>query len=166
MLEEGIYKVKVRSWGVTKAKTGTPQIYFEVVATERANNPDDVKSGFDPLDRSAIRTIYMALTPNTQERVFSELRYLGYDRTTFRFVDLDPSSPTAHNFEGLEFLARCNHDEYKGKKNEKWQVKKSRSFEPLSGGAAESFDNLFDAAFREHLNTVESVGTVATDNSF
>jgi hypothetical protein len=148
---EGLYKAKIRSWGITRAKTGTFQIYFDLRIDQRANNEDDPKMGFTNTERPLIRTLYMALTPNTQERVFSELRYIGYDREHLSRADLDPTSGTAYNFEGTEVLVSCTHEEYRDKMREKFQVARRRSFVPLTPDQGENFDNLFSEAYQQHI---------------
>jgi hypothetical protein len=52
--------------------------------------------------------------------LISTVQRLGYDGDDL--LGLDPDQPGAFNFEGVEFLAECKHEEHNGRTREKWSL--------------------------------------------
>jgi hypothetical protein len=131
--DRGTYKVRVTGQGFSRAQTGTPQFSIRFVVLERVEPFND---GLDQLER----TIYMALTPNTIERVKEDLRALGF--TGDSIEDLDPSQEGHHDFTGKEFEFFCVHGpDQNGQLRERWSVREVER--PLDRDKLKELNRLF-----------------------
>lgn len=143
----GEYLARVTGWGMTKARTGTPQFMmkFEPVGKINPNEPDGALLPCPNYER----TIFRAITKNTADWVADDLEWLGYDKPSFRF--LDPDVEGAHNFMDQEIRVRCDHEEYEGVTREKWSFARQGSIEhtPLESSDVRQLDSLFGKKLKE-----------------
>jgi hypothetical protein len=139
MYEPGIYNVRITNQGFDEASTQTrffwmafdPQDYIEVDGTVR------------PVHEVSERTIRMYITGATFDRVIGQLRSLGF--TGSRFSELEPGG--GFSFIGQDFELECQHETYKGKTREKWDVPYKRTEQ--KDGVARDLDALFGAELQK-----------------
>lgn len=105
MTPAGIYTASIKAWGLSEAKTGTPQVFF--------------KFEFQSEGKVYERTIFRAMTEAAADYTIGDLRALGYPLDTFD--ELDPSHPKAHSFAGQEVAVECIHGNYNGREREEWR---------------------------------------------
>jgi hypothetical protein len=148
--EPGIYQGTIKRWGLTKARTGTVQFYFAAVVDHKAKDNDDPAQGWDATDKAFPVSVYMPITANTIGRVIDELKSIGFTSTSP--MDLDPKSPTAHDFQGTGVKLSMEHDEYQGKTRERWRISRRIGSNPLDDEARETFLNLFGEEFKDQMS--------------
>lgn len=141
--EEGRYWVKVtgQAFGKSKKK-GTPEFSLRVLVKGRIN-PEQPDGDLLPCNQNE-RTIYLYITEGTAEFVLRDLERIGFDKSSFKF--LNPSNEHFHDFRDAEFEALCDHEEYEGKQNEKWRFAKPRGqmdVAPLEADEVRKLDALF-----------------------
>ncbi len=106
------YRAKIVKWGMSEAKTGTAQVFFNCLIE------NEIK-GEDLLDCPEYeRTIFLPITEKAIGFTVAKLQKLGYDKPSFD--ELDPGHANAFDFAGIAVDIRCKHDEYQGKVIEKW----------------------------------------------
>jgi len=141
--DEGRYWLKVLSQAFGKSKKrGTPEFSLRVLVKGRVN-PEAPDGDLLSCAQNE-RTIYLYITENTAEYVLRDLERIGFDKSSFRF--LDPQANGFHNFADAEFEGFCDHEEYEGKVNEKWRFAKPRGQQdvtPLEDGEVRKLDALF-----------------------
>lgn len=140
------YLLKILSWALGKsAQKGTPQFSIKVKVLGKID-PDNTDSFF-PDARQFERTINLYMTEKSSENTAKAIRKLGYDRTSYRY--LDPDSVDAFDFAGIEFEGFCGHEAGQdGKLYEKWGVANENMSKPLDVARLEdkerrSLDDLF-----------------------
>src|SRR5262245_938841 len=109
MFSEGVYRVRARTWGYKETTNGYDQfeMTFEVLGEVNRNNPEDPARRCE----AGIRSWSITLTTDVNaEWLSSVVVDLGYDGDDL--LGLDPDTPEAFNFEGVEFDASCKHEEY------------------------------------------------------
>lgn len=117
--EQGTYIGRITNWGLSKAKTGTPQFFvsFQPLGRIDQSRPDDMNNLIPCADFE--RTVFRAITEKTVEYFAKDLTQLGYPHSTFDYLDRE--HPQAHDFDGQEIRVLCKHDSYMGKEKEKWE---------------------------------------------
>lgn len=109
----GTYKGRITKWGLTESRQKkTEQFFVSFQITGQ------VQDGHEVDCPSSEQTIYRPITDNTIDFLVEDLKNLGFTGTDFSL--LDPETPGAHDFAGHEFEARCSHEEYLGKMQERW----------------------------------------------
>lgn len=140
---EGRYWVKVLAQAFGKSKNkGTPEFSLRVLVLGIV---DPEKPDGDLLQcPKNERTIYLYITENTAEYVLRDLERIGFDKSSFKF--LNPANEFFHDFKDQEFEAFCEHEEYQGERKEKWRFSKPRGqmdVAPLEADEVRKLDNLF-----------------------
>ena len=144
----GVYQARITTWGLGESKiknTPTFILRFDVLGKINPNDPTGPLMACPNYER----TIYKAITKNTVEFLSEDLKQLGYDKPSFRY--LDPQADNAHDFSGQEITVRCDHDEYKGKLKEQWNLHRntgSKEIEPLDNKRIRELDALFGKSLR------------------
>lgn len=111
----GYYVGHIQKWNLSEAGTGNPQFVINFIPAYK-KGPKGAKEECpnDP------RSVYRVITDKTIEYFANDLKALGYDRDTFD--DLDPTSPNAFNFEGIEIEVRMKLETYDGRERERWEL--------------------------------------------
>lgn len=118
-MQEGIYKAHLQKVSLGETKTGKPQIVYEFITESILDSSGEF------LDcPNVTRTLFRVLTENTIDFAVEELRRLGYDREGFD--DIDPESPNAFDFEGIEITVEMKLEEYEDRDRERWQFTSKR----------------------------------------
>ncbi|QDV37435.1 hypothetical protein [Tautonia plasticadhaerens] len=146
MYAEGLYRGKVVSWGWTESSNGHDlfQMTFSVTGRVDRNDPDGPAEPGEPGQRR------WSLTLSSEQNakwLASNVESLGYDRQDF--AGLDPEQEGAFNFEGVELLATCKHEEYQGSPREKWMLFVPRRSVPLSRDRVRSIDDRYGHVFAD-----------------
>jgi hypothetical protein len=134
---EGRYRCEMTNQGLGEASTGNAQIVwrFKVLETE---NGGQLPAQYD-------RTIYRTITENTMPYVIEDLKTLGFEHDSFKY--LDPNQPGFQDFKGVIFTAFCKHEEdtKNGGSREKWGIANQGEFEvkPIESSKLRALDNLF-----------------------
>jgi hypothetical protein len=164
-----IYKAKATSWGWTETTNGHPQFWmgFDILGIADRNC---VNTQPKPCEPGRGR---WSITPSTDKAsawLARTVRGLGYDRDDL--LHLDPDHEGAFNFEGVEFLVECKHEEFNGQTREKWSMYTPRTklaSEKLAALNDRFGSNLSKSKTQEVANkatdiTALALTTVATDN--
>lgn len=114
--EPGTYRGTITNWGLTKAKTGTPQFFvtFDILGKVDQSAPDAQLISC----QAGERTIFRAITDKTIEWITGDLEQLGYPFDSFD--QLERQHAAAHDFAGIEIPVRCEPHVYEGKASESW----------------------------------------------
>ena len=99
---------------------------------------------------AAERTIFWTFTPKTMDWVTRDLARLGYNKSSFRF--LDPDDPNAHSFEDVEIPVYFTYEEYQGKWKEKWKLGGQREVKPVEAKKVRELDAMFGKALRSAVS--------------
>lgn len=118
MYSEGLFKCKATAWGLTETSNGHPKfgMNFDVIGHIDSNRSDASPLPCEPGTGRWTITV----TDNSADWLIQTVQHLGYDRDDL--LGLDPDSDNAFNFEGVDFIAKCKHEEYQGRQQEKWSV--------------------------------------------
>jgi hypothetical protein len=149
--QEGRYRGEIVAQALGQAGTGTPQlvIRFKVIEFEDGT----------PIDHQYERTIFRAITAKTMPYLLEDLKTLGYNRDSFRY--LDPNENEHHSFIGQDFIAFCQHKrDLQDNLREQWGVATAGigklEVAPLESKKLRELDNLFGKQLRsELLNSVK-----------
>ena len=126
MYKEGVYRVRATSWEfVVTSRKECPQFRmdFAVFAKFPDQDLDAEPEPCDPGNRSwsiSIPEDDEETTSRNVEWLLSTVQHLGYDGDGL--LGLNPDEAGAFNFEGVEFIASCKHEEHEGRTREKWAV--------------------------------------------
>ena len=149
MFEQGTYLGRINKWGLSAAKTGTPQFFVTFTPLGRVDpsKPDDTENLIACEDWE--RTIFRAITENTIDFVVRDLKALGYSKDTFD--QLDPEHKDAHSFADMEIRVTCKHEEYQGKNKERWDFAFGDGFKPkeMEAGGVKKLNALFGKKLKE-----------------
>jgi hypothetical protein len=144
----GSYMARVTTWGLSETKhKKTPQFFirFKPLGKINPNDPTGPLMGCPDYER----TIYRVITQNTAQYVIEDLERLGYDKSSFKF--LDPAVEGAHSFEGLEIQVRCDHEEYEGTLQERWNLDRDGGpleVPPLDSKRVRQLDAMFGKSLK------------------
>lgn len=108
--EPGRYRARVTRWGLTKAKTGTPQFALTFLPIGKINphNPDSELLPCAEVER----TIFRSITDKSAQWLLQDLeQHFGY--TDKRFSPLDPEHAEAFDLSQKEFTAVLVHEDYR-----------------------------------------------------
>lgn len=139
--EQGNYACQITAQAVTETKNGNPQLVlrFKVLGPSLGNGE------YEPASPAYERTFYRVITDKTVEYVVEDLKALGYQHQSFRF--LDPKTPGFQDFSGKVLEMYCKHEpDDKGNVREKWMIARSSSGisdKPLEPKKLRELDNLF-----------------------
>lgn len=114
-LKAGYYVGHIQSWELGEANTGNPQFVLRVLL-DHFKGPGGKREECDQVERS----VYRVITDRTVDYFVNDLKALGYDRDNFD--GLDPDSPDAFDFSGLEVEVQLRFETYEGKTREKWNL--------------------------------------------
>jgi hypothetical protein len=132
----GIYKAHIQKATLGEAKTGNPQIVYEFILDGILDSDGEfVDCAHVP------RTIYRVITENTIDYVVPELQALGYDRDGFD--DLDPDSPNAFDFQGIETTVEMKLEMYDDKPRERWQFTRKGQGKKLEQSGVSKLNAMF-----------------------
>ena len=139
--EEGRYKGVVSSQALGKSSTGNAQfvLTFEILGGVDPTQPDNlirVPQGQ--------RSIFRSITEKTIDWFVDDLKFLGYNRSSFQ--PLDPSHANHHSFKGMEIEVECRHKQYQGETREQWNlVTDGGGFkvEPVDNATLRKLDSLW-----------------------
>lgn len=149
---QGEYVARVTSWGLTESKNKkTPQfvLRFTPIGKINPNDPTGATLSCPNYERS----VYRAITKNTVNFLIEDLQYLGYNKASFKY--LDPDEEGAHDFSNLEIRVRCDHEEYNGNVQERWNLARDGGAElvPLEGSKVRELDSLFGRTLKDKIKT-------------
>lgn len=141
---KGRYLVKAigQGFGASKNK-GTPEFTLRVVVLAQVFDNGEMENV-----NQAERTIYSYITEKTAERLCEDLQRIGYDKDSFKY--LNPANENFHDFNGVEFEAYCNIEQYNGQDKEKWGFAFPRDQAPKQPLEDKQVREL-DALFGKHL---------------
>jgi hypothetical protein len=145
MFEEGIYRVRAKNWGFAETTNNFEQfrMTFEV---QGKVDKDDLAGQPQPCE-SGNRTWTITITSDANaEWLSSVVLDLGYDREDL--LGLDPDTPDAFDFEGVEFFAICKHEEYNNQIREKWAMYRPPT-RALSRDRLQDLNSRFGRAIQE-----------------
>jgi hypothetical protein len=140
-LDQGVYKANIQKVTLGETKTGKPQIVYEVILDSIQQSDGE----FAPCPHLA-RTIYRVITDNTIDYALDDLRELGYDRATF--ADIDPESPNAFDFDGIEVTVEMKLEMYEGRQTERWNFTRKGAGKKLEASAVSKLDAMFGAKLK------------------
>ena len=146
MQEDGLYRGKVKDWGVTKASTGKFQHFLLFEVRERAKNDDNIEEGFEPIEKPFLRKIFKAMTPKTRDWLLSDLKSLGYDRKALTITAIIPNNDDSYDFKDRDGVLECTHETYKGVQRERWQVTTRKGSVKLTSEDVSQLDQMFSVA--------------------
>ena len=115
--EEGRYKAVVSGQALGKSSTGNTQfvLTFEILGGIDPTQPDNlIRVG------QGQRSIFRSITEKTIDWFVDDLKFLGYNRSSFQ--PLDPSHANHHSFKGMEIEVECRHKTYQGEQREQWNL--------------------------------------------
>lgn len=140
-----VFKGRVAKWGLTKSKNkGTEQFFVTFTVLAQIQDGDEADCP------TSDQTIYRPITDNTIDFIVEDLKHLGFTGTDFTM--LEPESPNAHDFAGVEFLAKCSHEEYQGKTNERWSFAWGGGEAPkLEASAVSKLNQRFGAKLKQAM---------------
>lgn len=140
-LQEGIYKGHLQKVTLGETKTGKPQIVYEFITDGILDSSGEF------LDCANVnRTIFRVLTENTIDFATAELRQLGYDRDNFD--DIDPESPNAFDFDGIEVTVEMKLEEYEGRQRERWQFTRKGQGKKLEQSGVSKLNAMFGSKLK------------------
>lgn len=146
--EPGRYWAKITRQAMGEAGTGTPQFVLTFLIVGKIN-PVDPKGDLIPcpqFERSHFRTI----TDKTIDYFVEDLKILEYDKQSFKY--LDPTEEGYVDFTDREIEVSCRHEDYQGKKNEKWGLarpSRGPNVKPLDGKGVRKLDSLFGKKLKD-----------------
>ena len=146
MQAEGLYRGKVKDWGITKAQTGKFQHFLLFEIDEQAVSDDNVDEGFEKVEKPFLRKVFKAMTPKTRDWLLSDLRSLGYDRKGLTATAIGKGNDDSFDFKDRLGVVECSHEVYKGVNKERWQVCTRKSSLKLTGEDISQLDQIFAAA--------------------
>lgn len=154
--QRGSYWVKIthQEFG-EKGKNGTPCLTLDIAIAGQVNPMD---RGGDLLAcPTGNRRIDIYLTEGTMEFAVEQLRHIGFDKPSLKY--LDPAVDGYHNFVGKDIEAYCKLEPYngtdqkhQGKEFEKWSISLPREREPvkpLATSKLSKLDTLFGAELKK-----------------
>jgi hypothetical protein len=121
MYECGKYHARITDYGITEASTGTQQVFIAFDLIGRFDPASGQLVGCQPAER----TYYKAITPKTIDWVLSDLKTVGFDKDSLKY--LDPEVPGAVNLFGKEIDVVCDHETYNGSLRERWSIQRERN---------------------------------------
>lgn len=148
--EKGQYRGTIISQALGESNTGTPQFVFRFTVDARVN------AGQEYATQEGERTCYIYLNDKTMEFATRDIRSLGFDKNSLRY--LDPTVAGFHDFVGTSVQMFCKHEEYQGKTREKWNISNPREFDvkPVEQSKLRNLDNLFGRAMKASGATVKA----------
>jgi hypothetical protein len=133
--EPGKYRGRIRDYGVIMAvdegKYDQVTIDFDVIGRYDLAN-DQLQDC--PV---AVRTYYKSTHPNSLEYLLLDLKFLGYDKPSFRY--LDPEVEGAVDWFGKEVDVTCEIESWNGNSREQWSILRGQ---PRQKADAESLARL------------------------
>lgn len=143
--EAGRYRGVVTAQGLSKASTGTPQLFISFEPIARVTAPDHEEG----VSQCYERTYWRALTDASLEYAIQDLKNLNVDVTSL--FALDPGHPGHVSIVGQEHFFVCKHETSKssGDLREVWAVGRTGGgFEkvPVDVAGLKRLDALFGAA--------------------
>ncbi len=138
----GVYDSRIVKWGLSESKEKkTPQVFFTILILA------EIDGKGEKLDcPSYERTIYQAITDNTVDRLVDDIARLGVDLESFS--QLDPESPKAVSFEGIEVQVKCKHETYQGKTNERFSFNFGSTIATMAKEGVGKLDALFGSRLK------------------
>lgn len=144
--EPGRYWCKVTGQAMGKSKAGNAQFILSFAVVGKVD-PSDPGGELIACPKNE-RRMFLTITEKTGEYVIEDLKRLGYQKQSFKF--LDPERDGYHDFTGHEFEARCDPNEYEGKTTEKWRVASDGyKPEPPDANDIKKLDMLFGKQLKE-----------------
>jgi hypothetical protein len=116
----GVYKGQVLFHQLNESMGGTPFIDLRVKYTHF----EDEGGEWAELEEPFTRPLMKYMSPGALPITVQDLIWLGFKDTGFE--KLDPSHPDAHSFKGVEVFGKCDHEEYRDKLREKWNLQRRR----------------------------------------
>jgi hypothetical protein len=116
----GVYKGKVQFHQLNESLGGTPFIDLRVKYTHFESEEGE----WVELDEPFTRPLMKYLSPGALPITVQDLVWLGFKESSLE--KLDPSHPHAHSFKGTEVYGKCDHEEYREKNREKWNMQRRR----------------------------------------
>lgn len=142
MLEEGVYKGRIKEWGTSESKNGKPRFEFTARLSSRENSEGD----FEELEQPVSRTVFLYMSPAALSMTTAAIRSLGFTDTDME--KLHPDHAEAYDFGDVEVVLDVRHEEWEGKPKEKVELKRghSRKLAPSALSAFEATALAFKAA--------------------
>jgi hypothetical protein len=144
---KGVYVCQGISQALGETSNGNTQfvLRFKVLGAVDPDNADN----YIPAEEQYERTYYRVINEKTIDYAIEDLKALGFDRESFKF--LDPNTPGFQNFAGQVFNMFCKHTTYQGEPREEWGVaRKGGALEvkPVEAAKVRQLDSLFAAQLK------------------
>jgi hypothetical protein len=123
-LESGRYRGRIKDYGILEAKEQDKydQVFIEFEVIGRYDRATGELEACPP----AVRTYYKSTHPNSVDWLLSDLKSLGYDKPSFRY--LDPEVEGAVDWFGKEIDVACGPGTSQdGTPREQWSLARARS---------------------------------------
>lgn len=136
----GEYVVVITDWGLSESRVKkTPQFVLKFRPLGKVNPNDPTGDLMQcPGDE---RSLYLYITQNTKDMFRKAMDYLGYNKESFKYLNRDVEG--AHDFLNKEINVRCEHEEYEGSVNERWNLCTSADIKPLDEMRIMELDSMF-----------------------
>jgi hypothetical protein len=143
LMATGRFLGKIRDCGFLEARSEGkhPQCFvtFDVLARI------DAASGALIGVPSATRTYYKSTHPKSVAWLIADLKAIGYDKESFRF--LDPEVEGAVNLFGREIEVTCTHEVYQGVERERWSITGGEARVKAGAATIARLDDAYPDAF-------------------
>ena len=114
--DQGDYDVKFSSQQFGQTEGSEPKPFFALTFQPMARI--DIETGDRNDVNGPVRTMRLFLSQKAAPHTIRKLRELGWEGSSFN--DLNPNNNEHHSFVGQIAIVRCQHEEYKGEPQEKW----------------------------------------------
>ena len=152
--DAGEYQVRVVHQAWEQTSNDNPMLVLNITVLARVERREEETFRSPVTERD--RRIRMVFTDKTVDYRLEELRRIGWLGTSF--ADLHPATPNYHDFAGYEFVARCEHRDYKGKPQEEWSVQRGDTAgKPLDLRGLRTLDTLYAKNLAAGARAVPSV---------
>lgn len=146
VFQPGRYAAVVTGQGLAELKNEKKTPYFALAVEITGKvNPADPQGPLLPAP-GGNRTVRLWLTDAAVERTIEDLRRLGFDQSSFRY--LDPQTAGAWNIVGQEVELFCSHkpdDRTPGEMQENWGIARDggMKIEKLDSSSVKNLDAMF-----------------------
>lgn len=139
--DTGAYVGEIINQGLGESKTGTPFFFLKV---KILGTPDD--NSYIPVTQEYERTVYFYLSEKAMENTVENLTHLGFTGKSLSQLDLDHKEKIS--FVGNQVDLYCQHEEYKGDWNEKWNLSRILEVQKIEPKKLRQLDALFGKSLK------------------
>lgn len=151
---QGKFYCRVVGQGLSVAKSGNEQFWIQVEPIGQINPADPESPDLLRCPQGKTRTIYRAITDKTIDWIKRDLEYLmersGKSGGIGGFEYLDPNTPGYVDFTNAEVEATCDHEDYQGKTQERWNLASGTGMQakPLEEKSVRKLNAMFGKELR------------------